>query len=131
MTKSTEKATGRITLDALEKEILSPAERADFREGYARYRSALMRARHAIAEALTERMLADGTRYEDVTAALGVSRTTLARLLNGTGNPTLDTLFYVASNLGLRLEFSFSNEAEADSFLPKSQATKLPPPRAA
>lgn len=131
MTKHTAKATGQVTLDDLENDILSPAQRADLDQGYARYRAALTRARHGIAEALTERMREEGTRYEDLTAALGVSRTTLARLLNGTGNPTLDTLFYVASHLGLRLEFSFSTGAAEGSQPPKSRATKPRPTRAA
>ena len=123
-TKNAAKPSGRHSLEDFEENVLSSKERADLNREYAAYRSALMRARNVIAETLSSKMRERGIRYEDLTRELGLSRTTLSRLLNGTGNPTLDTLFYVASYLDLRLDFVFTFKDEELARSPKSRATK-------
>ena len=113
-----------INLKEFEKTFIPLTERTALNESYTRYRSTLVRARHAISEALVAQMHSKATTYQELSAALGVSKTTLSRLLNGTGNPTLDTLFYVSAYLGLRLDFLFSTKDELETTAPKTQAVQ-------
>ena len=114
----------RKTLKEFEENALSSKERADFSNEYGAYRTALMRARNSISEILSAAMREKGIRYEDLTRELGLSRTTISRLLNGTGNPTLDTLFYVTSYLDVRLDFAFTTKKNEFEPTPKPRAGK-------